>query len=67
MRKRSKNHEQMIVYIDVESIPGVPGASGRVPGAPQHRKIMKNHFCYNKSLKRFQNKIHSKVHRFEIY
>ena len=35
--------------IDVESIPGVPGASGRVPRDARHRKTMKTLFCYIKN------------------
>ena len=44
MKKYSKikQHQKTRFFsVDVESIPGVPGASWRVPGAPQHRKIMK--------------------------
>ena len=39
-----KSKEIKLVFIDVESIPVVPGASERVPRAPQHRKIRKIHF-----------------------
>ena len=31
-----------IFSTDVELIPGVPGASGRVSGAPQHRNMVEN-------------------------
>ena len=42
MTEHGKNeYIQQTFFIDVESIPGVPGASGRVPGAPRHRKMMK--------------------------
>ena len=40
--KQNRKSETIYFFpIDVESIPGVPGASGRVPGAPRHRKIRK--------------------------
>ena len=38
-----KTTKKSFFSVDVESIPGVPGASWRVPGAPQHRKMMKKH------------------------
>ena len=43
--------ENQIYFIDVESIPGVPGASWRVPGASQHRKIMKKTYFYKNHQK----------------
>ena len=46
IRKIPKNKKKNNVSIDVESIPGVPGASGWFPGAPQHRKMMKKILFY---------------------
>jgi len=40
--KKSKNEIKIIIFsMDVESNPGIPRASRRVPRAPQHRKIRK--------------------------
>ena len=39
--KNIKNPQNQKQIIGVESIPGVPRSSGRVPGAPWHKKMMK--------------------------
>ena len=50
MKNTKKIKKSFFFSIDVESIPSVPGASGRVPGAPRHRKMMKIQFLMKKQF-----------------
>ena len=62
--------------IDVESIPGVPGATRRVPRAPWHKEIMKIHFfngefygddLASKSFKNDKKKLICSLDFFELW